>query len=70
MIWKGPLCQEDALGFNLDPDDRDLMDAVQNEMISRPGKELIRPENPCHYDMLFCGYEKGKSIFICTLQLN
>lgn len=49
------------MGFNLDPDDRDLMDAVQSEMINRPGKELIRPENPCHYDM-FCGYEKGEGV--------
>ena len=44
VIWKGPLRQEDALGFNLDyhdPDDSSLMENVQSQLMNKPGEEVI-----------------------------
>jgi hypothetical protein len=75
VIWKGPLRQEDALGFNLDyhdPDDSSLMENVQSQLMNKPGEEVISEENPCHHGMIFCGYEKNGIVtdFVADVKRN
>ena len=72
VVWKGPLRQEDALGFNLDyhdPDNHWLMENVQSQLMNKPGEEVISEENPCHYGMIFCGYEKSEFVQICSTEV-
>ena len=67
VIWKSNLTQEDALGFNLnsvDDSERSLMDEVQEQLVDKPNDVLIRRENPCHYGMIFCGFKRGKYMWL------
>ena len=57
------LRQEDALGFHLDPnfhEQHEIMDAIQEQVVSDPGREVVRLENPWHYGMVLSAIEKGK----------
>ena len=62
-VCVGNLRQEDALGFHLDPnvhEQHEIMDAIQEQVVSDPGREVVRSENPCHYGMVLSAIEKGK----------
>ena len=67
VIWKADLTQEDVLGFNLnslDVDEHSLMEEVQEQLVNKPNNVLIRKENPCHYGMTFCGFKRGKYMYL------
>ena len=51
------------MGFHLDPnvhEQHEIMDAIQEQVVSDPGREVVRSENPCHYGMVLSAIEKGK----------
>ena len=63
VVWKGNLTQEDALAFSLDNQDeteRDIMEGVQSELMENPTEDIIRPTNPCHFGLIFSGFQIGK----------
>ena len=64
VVWSGPFHQGEALGFHLDlndPDNLAVMDDVQSEMsVGQGGDEIVYSDNPCHYNMIFCGFAKSK----------
>ena len=64
VVWKGNLTQEDALGFCLDycdENERDIMESVQSKIEDNLKENCILPMNPCHFGMVFGGFQIGKT---------
>lgn len=67
------LAQDDALGFHLDStaeDQRTLMEVVQQQVVESPGIDVMRPENPCNFGLIFRAVEIGMELFRSILLLN
>ena len=64
VVWRENLTQEDALGFALDYHEEaecEIMEDVQCTLMNNPVGDIVLPTNPCHFGLVFGGFQKGKS---------